>query len=100
LVAENEEAAKAMSGEIEWFASHRSLLHMDAVCLGLSIDQRSSSVITPSLKRVPSLKNTTGSKAKEESENHRSKGKEKEKREKTGRFSRPKGQKLRKNRIG
>jgi hypothetical protein len=26
---------------------------MDAVCLGLSMDQRGSSVITPSQKRVP-----------------------------------------------
>ena len=31
LVAENEEAAKAISGKIECFASHGSLLHMDAV---------------------------------------------------------------------
>jgi hypothetical protein len=53
LVAKNEEAAKAISGKIEWLASHGSLLRMDAVCLGLSMDQRGSSVITPSQKRVP-----------------------------------------------
>ena len=59
LVAENEEAAKAISSKIEWLASHGSLLRMDAVCLGLSMDQRDSSVkrdssvITPSQKRVP-----------------------------------------------
>nr|MDQ3852843.1 hypothetical protein [Thermoproteota archaeon] len=53
LVAENEEAAKAISGKIEWLASHGSLLRMDAICLGFSMDQRGSSVIKPSQKRVP-----------------------------------------------
>lgn len=46
LIAENEEATKAISGKIEWLASHRSLLCNDAVCIGLSMDQRGSSVIT------------------------------------------------------
>lgn len=50
LIAENEEAAKAISGKIEWLASRRSLLCIDAVCIGLSMDQRGSSVITPSQK--------------------------------------------------
>jgi hypothetical protein len=53
LVAENEEAAKAISGKIEWLASHGSLLRLDAICLGLSMDQRDSSIIKPSQKRVP-----------------------------------------------
>ena len=53
LVAENEEAAKAISGKTEWLASHGSLLRMDAICLGFSMDQRGSSVIKPSQKRVP-----------------------------------------------
>src|SRR5919108_709845 len=52
LVAENEEAAKAISGKIEWLASHGSILRLDAISLGLSMDQRGSSVITPSQKRV------------------------------------------------
>jgi hypothetical protein len=53
LVAENEEAAKAISGKIEWLAYHGSLLRMDVICLGFSMDQRGSSVIKPSQKRVP-----------------------------------------------
>jgi hypothetical protein len=54
LVAEKEEAAaKAISGKIEWLASNGSILRLDAVALGLSMDQRTSSVITPSQKRVP-----------------------------------------------
>ena len=52
LVAENEEAAKAISGKIEWLASYGSILRLDAISLGLSMDQRGSSVITPSQKRV------------------------------------------------
>jgi hypothetical protein len=31
LVAENEEAAKAISGKIEWLASHGSLVRLDAI---------------------------------------------------------------------
>jgi hypothetical protein len=53
LVTENEEAAKAISGKIEWLASHGSLLRLDAICLGFSMDQRGSSIIKPSQKRVP-----------------------------------------------
>src|SRR5919106_2045382 len=38
LVAENEEAAaKAISGKIEWLASHGSLVRLDAICLGFSM---------------------------------------------------------------
>jgi hypothetical protein len=58
LVAENEEAAaKAISGKIEWLASNSSILRLDAVALGLSMDQRTSSVITPSQKELPRAKN-------------------------------------------
>jgi hypothetical protein len=54
LVAENEEAAKAISGKIEWLAYHGSVLRIDALCSGLSMDQRAgSSTIMPSQKRVP-----------------------------------------------
>jgi hypothetical protein len=53
LVTENEDMAKSVSGKIEWLASHGSLLRMDAICLGFSMDQRGSSVIKPSQKRVP-----------------------------------------------
>jgi hypothetical protein len=53
LVAENEEAAKAISGKIEWLASHGSMIRLDAICLGFSMDQRGSSVIKPSQKRIP-----------------------------------------------
>src|ERR671923_3095190 len=53
LVAENNEMAKSVSGQIEWLASHGSLLRLDAVSLGLSPDQTEPSVITPSQRRVP-----------------------------------------------
>jgi hypothetical protein len=52
LVTENGEAVKGISGKIEWLASYGSLLRMDAICLGFSIDQRGSSVINPSQRRV------------------------------------------------
>ena len=54
LVAENEEAAaKAISGKIEWLASHGSLVRLDAISLGLAPEQTQQAVITPSQKRVP-----------------------------------------------
>ena len=53
LMAENEEMARSVSGKIEWLASHGSLVRLDAVSLGLSLDQSEPSVITPSQKRVP-----------------------------------------------
>lgn len=53
LVAQDEEAAKSVSGKVEWLASHGSLLRLDAISLGLSPDQQGPSVITPSQKRVP-----------------------------------------------
>jgi hypothetical protein len=109
LVAENEEAAKAISGKIEWLASHGSLLRMDAVCLGLSMDQRGSSVIKPSQKRVPKgeklrkqamrrreAKIEKYNRPKGERKSKEPKEKKKEREEKLERFSRPKGQKLKK----
>ena len=53
LVAENEEQAKSISGKIEWLASHGSLIRLDAMSLGLSPNQKESSVIIPSQERVP-----------------------------------------------
>jgi hypothetical protein len=53
LVTKNEEMAKSVSGKIEWLASHGSLIRLDAISLGLYPDQKESSVITPSQKRVP-----------------------------------------------
>jgi hypothetical protein len=53
LVADNEEMARSISGQIEWLASHGSLLRLDAVSLGLSPDQTETAVITPSQRRVP-----------------------------------------------
>ncbi len=53
FVAENEEAARAISGKIEWLASRGSLVRLDAICLGFSMDRRGSSVIKPSQKRIP-----------------------------------------------
>jgi hypothetical protein len=50
LVGENEEAAKAIIGKIEWLASHGSILRLDAIAHGLSTDQRESSIITPSIE--------------------------------------------------
>jgi hypothetical protein len=109
LVAENEEAAKAISGKIEWLASHGSLLRMDAICLGFSMDQRGSSVIKPSQKRVPEGKKLRKqairkrearlekySRPKGQRRVREPKEKRKEREEKLERFSRPKGQKLKK----
>jgi len=48
--------AKAISGKIEWLASHGSILRLDAVSLGFSVDQRGTSVIALSQKRVPKAK--------------------------------------------
>jgi hypothetical protein len=53
LVTKNEEIAKSVSGKIEWLASHGSLIRLDAISLGLYLEQQRSSVITPSQKRVP-----------------------------------------------
>lgn len=110
LVAENEEAAKAISGKIEWLASHGSLLRMDALCLGLAMDQSSSSVIMPSQKRVPKgekiRKRAMRRREAKLEKYNRPKGQRKrsepeerrrEREEKLERFSRPKGQKLRNN---
>ena len=109
LVAENEEAAKAISGKTEWLASHGSLLRMDAICLGFSMDQRGSSVIKPSQKRVPKgekiRKQAIRKREAKLEKYNRPKGqrrvrepkeKRKEREEKLERFSRPKGQKLKK----
>src|ERR671922_1737816 len=110
LIAENEEAAKAISGKIEWLASHGSLLRLDAIALGLSMDQRGSSVIVPSQKRVPKgekIRKQTIRKREAKLERYnRPKGerrgqepeaKKKEREEKLERFSRPKSQKLKKS---
>lgn len=109
LVAENEEAAKAISGKIEWLASNGSILRLDAIALGLSMDQRGSSIITPSQKRVPPGKKLRKqairrreakleryNKPKEKRRQKESKEKRKKREEKLERFSRPKGQKLKK----
>jgi hypothetical protein len=109
LIAENEEAAKAISGKIEWLASHGSLLRLDAICLGLSMDQRGPSVIVPSQKRVPKgkkiRKQTIRKKEAKLERYNRPKGERRgqepeakkiKREEKLERFSRPKGQKLRK----
>jgi hypothetical protein len=53
IVAENVTLAKAISGKIEWLASHGSLLRLHTFSLGLSPDQKESSMIIPSQKRVP-----------------------------------------------
>ncbi|MDQ4012930.1 MAG: hypothetical protein M3146_04305 [Thermoproteota archaeon] len=112
LVAENEEAAKAISGKIEWLASHGSLVRLDAICLGSSMDQRGSSVIKPSQKRIPKdeklrkqairrreAKLERYNRPKGERRVREPKEKRKEREEKLERFSRPKGQKLKKKKI-
>lgn len=53
LVTGNEEMARSVSGQIEWLASHGSLLRLDAVSLGWTPGQERPSVITPSQERVP-----------------------------------------------
>jgi hypothetical protein len=87
LVAENEEAAKAISGKIEWLASHGSILRLDAVALGLSMQQRGSSIITPSQKRVPK-----GEKLRKQAIRRREAKLEK--------YNRPKGQRRKKESKG
>ena len=53
LVAPTEEMAKSVTGKVEWLASFGSLLRLDAISLGVSLEQQGSAVITPSQKRVP-----------------------------------------------
>jgi hypothetical protein len=79
LVTENEEMAKSVSGKIEWLASHGSLIRLDAISLGLYPNQKESSVITPSQKRVPEGKKIT-------------KETEREREEKYDKYNRPKGE--------
>ena len=99
--------AKAISGKIEWLASHGSILRLDAVSLGFSVDQRGTSVIAPSQKRVPKgekiRKQTIRRREAKLERYNRPKGgrrkkepkeKRKEREVKLERFSRPKGQKL------
>jgi hypothetical protein len=82
LVADNEEMARSVSGQIEWLASHGSLLRLDAVSLGLSPGQTEPAVITPSRRRVP------------EGEKIRKKAM-REREVKIERYSRPKGERRR-----
>jgi hypothetical protein len=82
LVADNEEMARSVSGQIEWLASHGSLLRLDAVSLGLAPGQTEPAVITPSRRRVP------------EGEKIRKKA-IREREAKIEKFSRPKGKKRR-----
>ena len=42
-----------MSGKIEWLASFGSLIRLDAISLGLALNQQSCTVLTPSQQRVP-----------------------------------------------
>jgi hypothetical protein len=53
LVTENEEMAKSVTGQIEWLASHGSLLRLDSIALGISPPYHGPSTVTPSQKRVP-----------------------------------------------
>jgi hypothetical protein len=92
-----------------WLASHGSLLCLDAICLGLSMDQRGPSVIVPSQKRVPKgekirkqtirkreAKLERYNRPKDERRRQEPEAKKIEREEKLERFSRPKGRKLRK----
>jgi hypothetical protein len=54
LVAEDEEAAKAISGKVEWLASPGSILRLDPICHGLSMGQRTSSIHICSIAWLPS----------------------------------------------
>lgn len=83
LVADNEEMARSVSGKIEWLASHGSLLRLDAISLGLAPDQIESAVITPSQKRVPE-----GEKIRKRAMRERE--------AKIEKYSRPKGERRRK----
>src|SRR5918995_5941869 len=66
LLADNEEMAKSISGKIEWLASFGSLIRLDAISLGISPNQQSFAVLTPSQQRVPE-----GEKIRKEDERER-----------------------------
>jgi hypothetical protein len=66
LLADNEEMAKSVSGKIEWLASFGSLIRLDAISLGISPNQQSFAVLTPSQQRVPE-----GEKIRKEDERER-----------------------------
>lgn len=53
LVTESEEMARSLSGKIEILSSHGSLLRFDAICLGLSPNQKKSSILVPSQELIP-----------------------------------------------
>ncbi len=83
LVAPNEEMAKSVSGKIEWLASFGSLLRLDAISLGIFPEQQESAIIIPSRKRVPQ-----GKKLRKQTIKKRE--------AKIDRYSKPKGEKSRK----
>src|SRR5918995_3538303 len=79
LLADNEEMAKSISGKIEWLASFGSLIRLDAISLGISRNQQSFAVLTPSQQRVPE-----GEKIRKEDERERE--------AKLDEYNRPKGE--------
>lgn len=53
LVAGSEEMARSLSGKIEKLSSYGSFIRFDAMCLGLSPNQKKSSVLIPSQEMNP-----------------------------------------------
>jgi hypothetical protein len=53
LVTENKDIAKSVSGQIEWLASHGSLLRRDSIAQGISPSYHGPTASIPSQKRVP-----------------------------------------------
>lgn len=53
LVTYSEEMARSLSGKIETLSSHGSFIRFDVLCLGLSPNQKKSSVLIPSQEMNP-----------------------------------------------
>jgi hypothetical protein len=53
LVTESEEMARSLSGKIEMLSSNGSFIIFDAICLGMSPNQKKSSILVPSQEIIP-----------------------------------------------
>jgi hypothetical protein len=52
LVTEGEEMARSLSGKIEMLSSNGSFIRFDAICLGMSPNQKKSSILVPSQEMI------------------------------------------------
>jgi hypothetical protein len=53
FVTESEEMARSLSGKIEMLSSNGSFIRFDAICLGMSPNQKKSSILVPSQEMNP-----------------------------------------------